>query len=209
MAEGYVVWIQLEEKGSFQTEGDSGGFLNKIENGLRAWQDESWGGRSEKRCSSDSVQVMTLGSDPVNLDAKVSMTRIMTPDPSLPNFFPEAMNQLAARFHWTTTSDYKAVKHYLMVNGPHHLFAVLGQTVKLEAEVGDPDGDVLELRLWQFMVGNYTGNCSVEDSTSPKTTITVSSDAERGQTIYLILEANDNGTPNLKRYLRTIITVNE
>lgn len=207
-AKGYVVWSQVEQKGSFLAEGDSGCFLNQIDNGLRAWQDESWGGWSGRRHPSDPVRVMTLGSGSANTDGMEVMRRRMTPDPVLPNFFPEAMDQLAARFHWTTTSDYKAVNHYPVINGPQEISATPGQTVILNTEVGDPDGDVLDLKWWHFKVGTYPGDCSVDESSSPKTTFTVPSDARPGQTIHLILEANDHGTPNLKRYLRTIVIVN-
>ncbi|MBP1609162.1 MAG: hypothetical protein H6Q04_1397 [Acidobacteria bacterium] len=33
---GYIVWTPVQEKGSFLGEGDTGTFLNLIENGLRA-----------------------------------------------------------------------------------------------------------------------------------------------------------------------------
>jgi hypothetical protein len=150
---------------------------------------------------------MTLGGGTSNADTIAALRRRMAPDPVLPNFFPEAMDQLAARFHWTTTSDYKAVNHYPVVNGPHEISAAPGQTIKLKVEAGDPEGDVLDLKWWHFKVGSYPGDCSVEDPLSPKTTFTVPSDAEPGQTIHFIFEANDNGKPNLKRYLRTIVTV--
>ena len=135
------------------------------------------------------------------------MRRRMGLDPVLPNFFPEAMDQLAARFHWSATSDYDACNHYPVVNGPHDISAAPGETVRIQAEVGDPDGDRLDLRWWQFKVGSYEGDCAVDDPASPVTTFTVPADARPGDTIHLILEANDNGQPNLKRYLRTIITV--
>lgn len=150
---------------------------------------------------------MTFGSGDSQEHVDTLMRRRMAADPVLPNFFPEAMDQLAARFHWSATPDYAACNHYPVVNGPHDICAGPGETVMIEAEVGDPDGDDLELRWWQFKVGSYSGDCSVRDPLSPKTEFTVPADARPGDTIHLILEANDNGEPNLKRYLRTIITV--
>lgn len=206
-SEGYVVWSNIQEKGSFLAEGDSGCFLNQIDNGLRAWQDESWGGWSGRRAPDAGISVMTFGSGDSQEHVDTLMRRRMAADPVLPNFFPEAMDQLAARFHWSATPDYAACNHYPVVNGPHDICAGPGETVMIEAEVGDPDGDDLELRWWQFKVGSYSGDCSVRDPLSPKTEFTVPADARPGDTIHLILEANDNGEPNLKRYLRTIITV--
>lgn len=207
-AEGYVVWSNLQKKGSFLAEGDSGCFLNQIDNGLRAWEDESWGGWSGRREPGAATSIMTFGGgDSSDEDVAAAMRRRMGPDPVLPNFFPEAMDQLAARFHWSATSDYDACNHYPVVNGPHDISAAPGETVRIQAEVGDPDGDSLDLRWWQFKVGSYEGDCAVDDPASPVTTFTVPADARPGDTIHLILEANDNGQPNLKRYLRTIITV--
>ena len=53
----------------------------------------------------------------------------------------------------------------------------------------------------------YKGAVAVADPASACTTFTVPSDAQSGQTIHLILEATDNGTPALNRYLRAIVTV--
>lgn len=41
---GYFVWTPPREPGAFISEGDTPTFLDFIDNGLRAWQDPSWGG---------------------------------------------------------------------------------------------------------------------------------------------------------------------
>ena len=207
-AEGYVVWCSLQEKGSFIGEGDTPLYLNQIDNGLRAWEDESWGGWSGRRAPGEVSGIVTYGAAQGNAPATASgRARRTGPDPALPNFFPEAMDQLAARFRWSLTSDYDKCNHYPVVNGPHDIKAAPGETVRLKAEVGDPDDDELELRWWQFKVGSYAGDCSVDEPSSAETSFTVPYDAKPGDTIHLILEANDHGQPNLKRYLRTVVTV--
>ena len=50
---------------------------------------------------------------------------------------------------------------------------------------------------------------AVDDPTSANTAFTVPADANPGDTIHLILEATDNGTPQMNRYHRLIITVAE
>jgi len=42
--EGYIVWTPVHEKGSFLAEGDTATFLNLIDNGLRGYLDDSFGG---------------------------------------------------------------------------------------------------------------------------------------------------------------------
>ena len=45
------------------------------------------------------------------------------------------------------------------------------------------------------------------DAASLTTTFQVPNDAQPGQTIHVILEATDSGTPSLTRYQRVILTV--
>ena len=45
-AEGYYVWTNIQPQGTLYGDGDSGCFYMLIDNGLRAWQDPTWGGWS-------------------------------------------------------------------------------------------------------------------------------------------------------------------
>ena len=46
---GYNVWTPPREPGSFISEGDTPTFMNLLDNGLRAYQDGSWGGWGGRR----------------------------------------------------------------------------------------------------------------------------------------------------------------
>ena len=48
---------------------------------------------------------------------------------------------------------------------------------------------------------------AVDSPNTAKTTFTVPSDARSGDTIHLVLQAQDDGDPVLTYYLRTVITV--
>jgi len=64
-----------------------------------------------------------------------------------------------------------------------------------------------ELR-WQWKdVGTYPGRVTFTDPGALATSVQIPADATAGQTIHLILEATDNGTPALTRYHRVIISV--
>ena len=191
---GYVVWTPVQKPGSFLAEGDTFCYLNLIDNGLRAWQDPTWAGWSGRKC--DVKPKSTSGG----------FARF-EPDTVLPNFFPEVMDGLAARFAWSVTPEYKDANHYPVVEGPEAITAKRGEKVTLNAMVSDPDGDKFTCKWWQFRVGTYPGVCAVDVPDSPTTTFTVPKDSKKGETIHLILALNDHGTPNLKRYLRTVITV--
>ena len=73
--------------------------------------------------------------------------------------------------------------------------------------MSDPDGNQVTLKWWVFPVGTYQGEVKVEDPLAEKAVVTVPEDAKPGQTIHLVLQATDNGFPELTRYLRTVITV--
>jgi hypothetical protein len=48
---------------------------------------------------------------------------------------------------------------------------------------------------------------TVDSPNIARTTFTIPADAKSGDTIHLVLQAQDNGDPVLTYYLRTVITV--
>ena len=77
------------------------------------------------------------------------------------------------------------------------------------AYVRDPDGNKLSYKWWQyFEVDTYAGKANVKDPDKSKTSLVIPADAKTGDTIHLIVEVTDSGTPKLTRYQRVIITVN-
>ena len=86
--------------------------------------------------------------------------------------------------------------------------ASAGSTVKLQGEVSDPDQNALRVTWWQYNdAGTYPGDITFSDPATLTTTFRVPDDAKSGQTINIILQATDNGTPPLTRYQRVIVTV--
>jgi hypothetical protein len=76
------------------------------------------------------------------------------------------------------------------------------------ALIRDPDGNRVTTRWWQDTeAGTYLLDVTIADATATVTTFHVPADAGPGQTIHLILEAADDGTPTLTRYQRVIVTV--
>lgn len=198
-AEGYRLWLRnIQPKGSFLGEGDTFCYLQMIDNGLRGWQDQTWGGWSGR--------MREVKIDP-NASMEAQYAAMRAPDTEMPYFFPEVMNDFAARFQWAVTPNYADANHNPVVTGPLSIEAAPGERVTLNAKATDPDGDQLTLKWWQWKVGTYEGTVNVDSPATAKTTFTIPADAQSGQTIHLILEAQDNGTPVLKKYLRTVVTV--
>lgn len=193
-AMGYIVWTPPHPKNSWLAEGDTHTFLNFLDNGFRAHEDMTYGGWA--------------GRKRVLPPAEPGQGFRRQPDPAIPgNFLPAAQNELAARFHWTVASSYADANHHPQITAPLSLSARPGAKVNIKASVKDPDGDTVNLKWWQFKVGSYEGDVTVDSPSTAATTFTVPADAKTGDTIHLILEAQDNGSPALTRYHRVIVTV--
>ena len=126
------------------------------------------------------------------------------------SFFAAAENDLADRLKWAVTPKYRDANHppVVRVNGPVEISARPGQMVRLVGEVSDPDHDLVKSKWWQYNdAGTYPGDINISDAQALATTFRVPDDAKAGQTINVILEASDDGTPRLTRYQRVIVTV--
>ncbi len=83
-----------------------------------------------------------------------------------------------------------------------------GQTLTLSGSATDPDGNAVSYRWWQYTeVGTYPNRVVIDHANEAKAALTIPVDATVGQTIHLILEVTDAGSPALTRYQRVIATV--
>ena len=125
-------------------------------------------------------------------------------------FFAAAQNDFAARMRWSVTPKFSDANHppKVSIKGPLDISAHRGSTVYLQGEVSDPDHDTATVTWWQYNdAGTYPGDITFSDPTALTTTFRVPDDARLRQTIHVILEATDNGTPRLTRYQRVVVTV--
>lgn len=186
-AQGYIVWAPVQEAGSWISEGDTSTYMNLVANGLAAYRDARWGGWGG---GADN-------SEPVN-----GLFR----DATAIRFFGAAQRDFAARLQWAVTADYAGANHAPVValEGPMELLVSPGERVALRAVASDPDHDSVAVDWWHFAeAGSFPGTVAVADDG----TLTIPVDAETGQTIHLIAEARDGGSPVLTGYARVILTV--
>jgi len=111
---------------------------------------------------------------------------------------------------WSVTPNYRDANHppSVHIKGPLAIAARPGSTVRLQGEVSDPDHDGVAVTWWQYNdAGTYPGDITFSDPAALTTTLRVPDDAKSGQTIHVVLEATDNGTPLLTRYQRVVVTV--
>ncbi len=226
---GYIMWRSPEPIGTLYGDGDSGCFFNLIGNGLRAWQDPSWGGWAGRwdpksgtprsghpnYMSTDIIamhnRVVEAAKNGTTFDLAamfgLGSSNSTEEDHTFPNMYPERNLSEAARMLWSVTPNYEDTNHYPDLTGPLGISAKPGEKININATASDPDGDQLALKWWYFPVGSYEGNLSVDSPDAAQTTFTIPEDAKTGDTIHMVLQAVDSGTPSLTKYQRTIITV--
>jgi hypothetical protein len=203
-AMGFVVWTPPRPKGEFIGEGDTFTYLNLVDNGLRAFQDDTPGG-----WAGDGQPGNPIGSYEEWLRSAERAANVRPPSPD-PNFTPAAQNAFAARMRWSVTPTYAAANHEprVTIRGSSRIAARPGETVRLHGVASDPDGNAVSVKWWQWKdVGTYPGTVTLVNPTALATSMQVPADASAGQTIHLILEATDDGTPALTRYERVVVIV--
>ena len=213
---GYRVWMPMQEKGSWLGEGDDGTFMNMPGNGLRAYENGSYGGWGGRQIGARETGMFNFQISDTSQQAMVAALSAAPGDANknknpLPDFFPAAQRDFASRLKWSVTPSYTAANHHpvIKVEGPLAIMASKGDIIRLNVKVSDPDGNKTELKLWQFSVGSYQGPVEITHPDSPSARIHIPGDAKGGQTIHIVIEATDDGTPSLTSYQRIIITVRD
>jgi hypothetical protein len=261
-AKGYNVWTPPREKGSFISEGDTPTFMNLLDNGLRAYEDGSWGGWGGRRRPDGAVgggrggaPITPAGPDDpgIAMGLAPAGSNENAPPPSAgtgpapagrgqntatgpggagrggpggagrggqelsahttlvnARFFAAAQHDFAARLKWSVTPTLGGANHepVVKINGPLARTVRAGQTIDLRGAVTDPDRDTVTVRWWHYQdAGTYPAEIAMPKATSLDTTFQIPTDAQPNQTIHVILEATDGGTPSLTRYQRVVLTV--
>lgn len=207
---GYFVWMPPQEKGSWLGEGDNHTFMNMIGNGLMAYEKGffgGWGGRTKGLPETSNMFASETNAD--QMAAQMGALNAQTGNSKFPDFFPQAQNSFAARMKWSVTSKYTDANHEpkVSIQGPFKIMANPGQKVKINGLVSDPDGNQLSVKWWLMPVGSYLNNVEILKADTIQTEILIPKEAQPGQTIHIILEATDNGLPNLTSYQRVIVEV--
>ena len=215
--------------GDFRSEGDSPAFLHTVITGLRTLESPDWGGwggryvRVRENTWFDPVPVAGYvypagrwyGSSAWGRNSLREQTAT-TEEQRLEYFKPmwrwtEALqNDFASRADWCVES-YSKANHPPVVRlvGPLDLKVQAGSTVKLSAlGTSDPDGDKLVYKWWQYYeADSYNGNIKIMKNGQQETSFIVPDNVRRGETIHIVCEVTDNGTPQLTRYQRVVVEV--
>jgi hypothetical protein len=219
---------KAHEDGRFRSEGDSPSFLHVIPNGLRSAESPDWGGWGgrfvwvrdntwldhvlepgykypEGRWYTGSAWGRTRLKKKIPND--VELTAYLKPQWRWIDAF---QNDFASRADWCV-KPYDQANHAPVVKLAHALDLKVrpGKKVSLSAKgTTDPDGDALTYRWWQYQEADtYEGAIDIVDAGKQGTSFTVPVDGGKGETIHVICEVTDNGTPPLTRYRRVVVEI--
>lgn len=231
--ERYPAFVQYD----FISEGDSPSFLYLANNGLRSYENPSYGGWGGRFGEFEGHRAINdaLDYNPV--------TKRFESVYSLSRWFDDMNNEFAARADWCIANSYKKANHAPIVKVKEGLdiTARAGQKITLTADAKDPDGDKITYRWWRYfeadtyrdekrqtkapmnvsrmsdgLLINITRDLlpnekldtiKLTGANTSQVSFTVPNDAKTGDTIHIILEVQDDGKHLMKRYQRVIVTV--
>ncbi|BCX47921.1 hypothetical protein HAHE_18290 [Haloferula helveola] len=213
--------------GAFHAEGDTPAFLHTIPNGLRSIESPGWGGWGGRYVKIRANVWMDPPPAPdwkhpdgrwtIDKSWAKKLENVSSPEDQavrahyfkpISRWLDDVQNDFAARADWCVKS-YEDANHPPVVelkDTALEIDAKPGETVTLDASASrDPDGDRLTARWWHYReAGTYSGP-ELAGSDKPKVAIKVPADANDGDTIHMVCEVTDSGTPALTRYARTVI----
>lgn len=211
---GYIVWLPVQKKGSWLGEGDNPTFMNMLGNGLRAYEKGFYGGWGGRRLSEHQPNISFLTVGDTSQQAMVSTLSSLNNQSdksanAYPDFFPAAQRDFAARLKWSVTPKYAGANHapIVSIEGPLNILASPGETIRLNGTVSEPDRNNFSIKWWQFQFGTYPGKINISNANTKQVKVLIPKDAVSGQTIHIIFEVTDNGSPSLTAYQRIIITI--
>lgn len=207
---GYVVWMPKQEKGSWLGEGDTGTFMNMLQNGLNAEDKDSPGGWGGKPFIPDPTSYIDpFSNDTTKVKALViseaylkKQAELAANEIAYPNFFPAAQNDFANRMQWSVTSNYKDANHppVITLNNTKTIYAKPGDQIKLNVTVNDPDGDAYSIKWWQFKNDKTTPEIEILNNNTLNPTFFLPINASTKQTLFLVIEVTDHHKMNLTNY---------
>ena len=199
-------------------EGDTPSFIGLIQNGLAWDQSPAWGGWAgryelwKSYGEVDKIWTSSIGSqDEITLpDGRKEASNQAT----IWRFRDAFQYDFAARMDWNVADAYEKANHnpIAVLNGNEGKAWAIGKVkegrdVVLSANGSkDPDGDQIQAKWWVYReAGNFTGDLEILNSYEEEIKFIMPKLGE-GQSLHVILEIRDSGTPALTSYRRVVLT---
>ncbi len=198
---------QNRKQYDFISEGDSPAYFYLLDFGLRSREDPIYGGLGGRFKQSDMNPMRWEdGRDVGDINPETGEL-----DPSYPQvrWIDVLQNDFAARADWCV-QPFEEANHppKVTLRTPSDIMVKPGETVEFRGTATDPDDDPVSYSWWQYL---EAGTCkiplTIDSSDSQHASLAIPEGAQADQTIHLILEVKDNGSPGLTRFARTILTI--
>lgn len=188
----------------FISEGDSPAYLHLFDVGLDNLNQPQWGGWGGRLVQSadqpnrweDGKEVLDFNPFTDKLDATYPQIR----------WIEAIQEDFAARADWSIM-DFADANHppVVVAVGSTRAKAKPGETLTLEVQTSDPDGDQLGTKFWIYKeVGTYGGEAQLS-ATGNKVQVTL--DASSAGELHVIAEVKDNGVHPMTRYVRFVVEI--
>ena len=217
--------LMFDYVNDYINEGDSPSFYYTLGNGLRGYEDPTWGGWGGRFYKVEGLKNVYRDIDKLSYSA----------------WTEQVLRDFEARNNWCNTANYDDANHYPVIelDKPLDFTIRSGESIEIHARIIDndkPDAEAMWKRYgnlweqqgmkkeqflersknmrpmppisswWQYMEpGTCKQRVSLENIqggirfTAPN--------VEKPETIHLILEATDQGSPALTSYARVVVTV--
>lgn len=204
-------------------EGDTPSFLGLVNNGLSHPEHPnygSWGGRYELYIPPYKKYMYQEESRPIWTNTVDEVYSELTQSYHTSNHatiwrWREAyQHDFAARIDWSNSPKYEDANHppVAKLNHENEILVHSGETVTLSGKAStDPDGDAL---TYKWFVYNEVGTMNVgrrgviELQNADTHSVSFEAPAtDKVETIHVILQVTDTGSPSLTRYQRVIVNV--
>ena len=187
-------------------EGDTPSWFYFLRNGLSDSDHPEWGGWGGR---------FTITHARIYRDTHDTVGEVTDARTTVWRWREHFQNDFAARLDWCVAEDFKKANHNpsAVLNGDAtrrvlELAVKSGDTVKLSAAGStDADGDSLSISWFMYReAGSITGEVRLVHATGESTSI-VAPAVKRPETIHVILQLADAGTPSLFACRRAVIKV--
>jgi len=196
-------------------EGDSWSFLYLVPNGLSDPNQPTWGGWAGRYGwrGGDADNKGPKGKVFYWANQRDTLNGKTHRDNTVLRWTAQMQNDFKARLDWCVAKRFADANHAPV---PHCQGDKSRDVLRVDAPTGkefslsaagstDPDGDRMRYRWYVYLeAGTFRGAVRLDDADKESARLHVPEGA-KGETVHVVLEVTDDGTPELTRYRRVIV----
>jgi hypothetical protein len=216
--EGHGPLGALYPEVAYIMEGDTPAFLGLINNGLCSAVSPSfggWGGRYELYQTYAETRPIWTNARNSRDEGIIDGCGYVSDQATIWRWREAYQHDFAARMDWCVAPRLEDANHnpVVVINGDKsknlvRVSAKPGDRIRLGAKgTSDPDGNVLSFNWFVYReAGTVPTAVALEDADTEEIAFTAP-EVQRSETLHIICEVRDNGSPSLYSYRRIVVTI--